>query len=493
MDEIVNALSPNTILQGKSHKYVIRKALGQGSFGITYLAEIIPQDGKTIPGLSLKVAIKEFFMKTINGRSGDNVTVGSKSGFFSEYGAKFLREANNLAKISHRNIVDVLEVFEQNNTVYYSMEYIDGGNLDDYINRKGHLAEEEAIWMTKEIGSAISHMHSLHMLHLDVKPLNIMRSKDGKLKLIDFGLSKQYNENGEPESSTSVGGGTPGYSPIEQANYKDGHGFPVTMDVYALGATLYKMLTGERAPLASDILNEGFPINDLMRKGVSSLTKEALLSAMQPIKKDRPQNVSDFLNMLPEISNNMQGCKEKYNEDEQTIYEEQTELEIVDVECNQLNKGILIISNDLSLLKFVYTNNECKRSEVKSYQLEVTGKRIKASYVMGNGKEFHKSYFIAPNVFDSFIDGINSLQLVVKQNVNSNSFTNKHIELTIWEGNNIIYNCSNFDKKKQIIDGNVEGLCKIMEKQIRIDKLIIHKDSPVLQKAMYYLFKNKLY
>lgn len=91
-------------------------------------------------------------------------------------------------------------------------------------------------------------MHSNKMLHLDLKPKNIMLDKDGKSYLIDFGLSKQYTETGEPESSTKVGAGTPGHAPIEQANYREGKGFPVTMDIYALGATMFKMLTGQRPP-----------------------------------------------------------------------------------------------------------------------------------------------------------------------------------------------------------------------------------------------------
>lgn len=494
MDEVIGGLPESTLLNGKSHRYIIKKVLGQGSFGITYLAEIIPQDSKVIPGLSLKVAIKEFFMKTINGREGDRVTIGNKSGLFSEYGAKFLREANNLARISHKNIVKVLEAFEQNNTVYYSMEYIDGGNLDDYIRNKGHLSEDEALWVTKEIGSAISHMHSLQILHLDVKPLNIMRKRDGTLKLIDFGLSKQYDENGEPESSTSVGGGTPGYAPIEQASYKDGHGFPVTMDVYALGATLYKMLVGKRPPIASDILNEGFPIQDFSRLGITSQTKKALLSAMQPLKKDRPQTISSFMDMLPKVEQTeREGNTFKYKVENVYETEDQTELELISSKDIPLRNEVLYIGDNMSSIGFSYSNDIYKKNDIKLYRIEITDKRIKASYTKGSGKEFRKSYFVTPENYRRTLAEINSLHLQVKQTPHPPRINGKHLELTVWEDNKLVYDCSNSGNGKLLLEGKTEKLCIIMEKLIKIDKFIVHKESPMMHKVMYVLFKNMFY
>ena len=176
------------------------------------------------------------------------------------------------------------------------MEYIDGMNLDEMIPTGKGLSETYAIRIIKEVAGALQYMHSKNMLHLDLKPKNIMVGNDGKVTLVDFGLSKQYNDKGEPESTTSIGGGTVGYAPLEQANYKQDGTFPATLDVYALGATLYKMLKGETPPSASDVLNQGL---DLPR-GLSSKTMHAILCAMKPLKTERTQTVSDFLQNLGE-------------------------------------------------------------------------------------------------------------------------------------------------------------------------------------------------
>lgn len=298
MEQIENALPSGILLKGKSYNYTIQKVLGQGSFGITYLARVQMQGELGSLDSSVQVAIKEFFMRGVCGREESTVTSGSKDGLYSDYKRKFIREATSLSHLHHPNIVRVLEAFEANNTAYYVMEHINGGSLDDYIASRKHLGEDEAIACTSQIGSALSFMHSNRMLHLDVKPSNVMRRTDGTLVLIDFGLSKQYDENGVPESSTKVGGGTPGYAPIEQSSYHEGRGFPVTMDVYALGATLFKMLTGHRPSEASDILNDGFPANELQELGISDATINCIAKAMAPIKKDRFQQVSAFLSAL---------------------------------------------------------------------------------------------------------------------------------------------------------------------------------------------------
>ena len=314
-----NALELGTILQGKAYTYTIQKVLGQGTFGITYLATTKVKVTGALGELetTIQVAIKEFFMKEINGREDNTVTSGSKGGVYDKYKKKFAREAENLSKLHHPNIVKVLEYFEANNTVYYAMEYVEGGNLDAYITQHNGLPEAECVKYAKQIGSALSYMHTHKMLHLDLKPGNVMLRKNGDAVLIDFGLSKQYDESGNPETSTTVGGGTPGYAPIEQSDYHEGKGFPVTMDVYALGATMYKMLTGVRPPEASVILNDGFPAYELQKHQVSDVLIACVAKAMSALKKDRPQSVEALLTSLgsEETSLNLNGNEDTIKAD----------------------------------------------------------------------------------------------------------------------------------------------------------------------------------
>ena len=308
----------------KGGKYKIVKMLGQGTFGITYLAQTrISMDGQLGKmDVNVNVTIKEFFMADLNNRSADGTNVEKTSStLVKNYLSKFRREAENLAKLHHPNIVKVLEVFDENNTTYYVMEYIDGETIDDLIKSKGHLSEREALDITRHVCAALSYMHEHKMLHLDLKPKNLMRNSEGKIFLIDFGLAKQYTEDGEPESSTSIGLGTPGYAPIEQANYKKDGSFPVTLDIYALGASLYKMLVGKTPPEASSVLNEGLPLSQLKSMGVSDGTIDIVKKAMAPMKKERYQSVQ-ALSLA--IKNSEAG--DTQDDEERTSYDDEPEI-----------------------------------------------------------------------------------------------------------------------------------------------------------------------
>lgn len=302
------SLAIGTILHGEAYDYKIMDVLGQGTFGITYKAKVEMKGALGRLDSNMYVAVKEFFMKEVNGRENSSVTSGSTSngGLFYYYRDKFEREARNLSTLSHPNIVKVLEAFHANGTTYYSMEYINGISLDKKIAQspQGRMPLTEAIETLKQISAAIAFMHSRNMLHLDVKPGNVMMRKDGTAVLIDFGLSKQYTSDGEPESSTKVGAGTPGYAPIEQASYHEGKGFPTMMDVYALGGTLFKMLTGQRPPEASEILNEGFPTDSLRQLFIPDNIVNSISKAMAPLKKDRWQTVDEFVKHLDEHGEN---------------------------------------------------------------------------------------------------------------------------------------------------------------------------------------------
>ena len=150
-----------------------------------------------------------------------------------------------------------------------------------------------------------------------------MLRADGTLCLIDFGLSKQYEADGEPESSTTIGLGTPGYAPLEQGDSDDRKTFAPTLDIYAFGATLFKILTGKTPPRSSDIFNEGFPEDELLSLAISEETISALRHAMSPRKGDRPQTVEEFLSLLKEPVKEDVGSED----DDEDNDSEDTELE----------------------------------------------------------------------------------------------------------------------------------------------------------------------
>lgn len=290
-------LKQGTLLQGG--KYKIGKCIGQGSFGITYLAKmksiICGNKGQTT--MWVDVAVKEFFMKDFNSRQPDgSLNEMTDNSIVEKYKKDFKREANNLSKMNHPGVVDILDTFEENNTCYLVMTYIDGESLDAYISRNGAQKEKEALACFKQIADALHYMHCQHMLHLDLKPKNIMLDAEKNSFVIDFGLSKQYDENDEPESSTTLGQGTQGYAPLEQGAPHSGHDFPVTIDVYALGATLYKMLTSQTPPHAADVLSSPEILKKaLAEKGVSKNTTSYILKAMSPRKEDRYSSVAGLM------------------------------------------------------------------------------------------------------------------------------------------------------------------------------------------------------
>lgn len=281
-------LQSGTFLQGG--KYKIETILGQGGFGITYLG--------WQTGLDRRVAIKEFFMKEYCNRdaSTSHVTVGTEGSreLVARFRQKFVKEAQTIAKLDHPYVVRIYDVFTENDTAYYVMEYVEGGSLQKYVSENGALQEQEALFYIHKVATALEYIHEHQMNHLDVKPDNILRRENAEVVLIDFGLSKRYDESGHQTSTTPVGVSA-GYAPMEQ--YKRGGvgTFSPATDIYSLGATFYKLLTGQTPPDANDIFDRGLPA---LPFGLSVSTKNALRAAMQPKRSDRPQSIGEFLALL---------------------------------------------------------------------------------------------------------------------------------------------------------------------------------------------------
>ena len=283
-------LQNNTLLQGG--KYKIVRFIASGGFGCTYEAQHTFLDSR--------VALKEFFISDFCNRDEitGQVTVATKSKveFVDKLKKKFMDEARSLFKMKHPGIVRVIDVFEENGTAYYAMEYIDGESLGDLVKRKGKLPEAEVVGYIRQVAEALKYVHSLNRLHLDIKPGNIMVNKDGKAVLIDFGASKHYDDETGENTSTLLGINTKGYAPVEQVNQSFRSFSPAT-DIYALGATLYKLLTGITPPDANLLMAKEKVLTPLPSY-ISPSTRHAVEAAMQLLRKNRPQSVKEWLAIL---------------------------------------------------------------------------------------------------------------------------------------------------------------------------------------------------
>ena len=283
-------LQQGTLLQGG--KYKIERFIASGGFGCTYEAY------HTL--LDMRVALKEFFVSDFCNRDEKTgqVTVGtlSKVELYGKLKKKFMDEARALYKMKHPGIVRVIDVFEENGTAYYAMEYIDGQSLSDVVKKRGKLPEAEAVDYIRQVAEALKYVHSLNRLHLDIKPGNIMLGKDGKAVLIDFGASKHYDDETRENTSTLLGTNTKGYAPVEQVNQSFKSFSPAT-DIYALGATLYKLLTGITPPPSTLLHSEEATLAPLPST-ISPVTRKAVDSAMQLLRKNRPQSVEEWKGMF---------------------------------------------------------------------------------------------------------------------------------------------------------------------------------------------------
>ena len=259
---------------------------------MTYLAEQVMA--------RRKVCIKEFFPKDYYKRDEDSVSISLLSDSFKEnmsrFKTKFIKEAQTIAALDHPNIIHIHDVFEENGTAYYVMDYIEGESLSEHVKLGGALAETDALRYIREVASALEYIHDRNINHLDVKPGNIMvRRDDNRAILIDFGLSKHYDaESGEATSTTPVGV-SHGFAPMEQ--YKQGgvSKFSPETDIYSLGATLYFLVTGNVPPQAADIADDGLPT---LPAHLSSSVRTAIERSMEVQRKRRPHSIKEFLAYL---------------------------------------------------------------------------------------------------------------------------------------------------------------------------------------------------
>ena len=309
-----------TILNSGEREYRIEKVLGQGGFGITYLATATIFAGN-IP-IEAKFAIKEHYISSMNERKGTSVAISNANNTeeIKESIDSFLVEAQRLNKLSlnHPGIVRVNESFRANGTAYYVMEYIQGQSLRDYVKHSslGRLSESEALKFFRPVAETVGYLHDHRVTHLDIKPDNILIRENGSPVLIDFGLSKHYSANGTPTSTIKAAGCSAGYSPMEQ--YVGITTFTPEADIYALGATLLYMLTGKDPVVATEInaaiINRSFPTD------VSNTVRNAVIQSMEMLKSNRMSSVRELLHSFGvEYANTKEGGKQQMNDTHETL------------------------------------------------------------------------------------------------------------------------------------------------------------------------------
>ena len=401
MDELnnQNMLQVGTILHGT---YKIESYLASGGFGNTYLARNIEFDET--------YAIKEFFVKGVCQRDGNSTTISvsnaENTNSFEQQREKFKKEARRLRSLSNPHIVKVYDLFEENGTAYYVMDYVDGENLSTRLKRTNvPLAESEVRNYLNQILDGLEAIHNKGMFHLDIKPANIMVDSHDVVKLIDFGASKQQSTVGGATISTDISY-TNGYAPSElMAQSYDKFG-PWT-DFYALGATMYKLLTNQDPPSVSD-LSEDETEDKHLALPMPNVSKEMMrlvVWMMQVNRLKRPKNVGEIRCISQQssiaTSNNeetkafspYQSYANPVNNDEETVWEISQVKVVVnedrqggDEKKNTSNHGLKIVSVILAV--------------------GITGLIMKAIYYGGSYDDaFERNMVHGLNTIDKFVSG----------------------------------------------------------------------------------------
>jgi len=295
-DETSDKLKIGTKL--KNGRYVIQRYIASGGFGNTY--EVLDKF------TSKKCAIKEFYLKNVVQRDNKNscifVSNPLNNRIYDNSKEKFRKEAQRLSRFDNPHIVHVNDLFDENNTVYYVMDFIEGNSLSDRMKKQNRtFNESECVNILYQLIPALKEIHNAGLLHMDIKPNNIMIDKKGTCILIDFGASKQIEQHDGSTTTSSLAAYTPGYAPIEQATGNKANWGSWT-DLYAVGATLYNLISGKRPPLHDELLDnkdELFNFNLTVSPEFVNLLK----CLLNPQRSFRPQNVDELERIM--MANNI--------------------------------------------------------------------------------------------------------------------------------------------------------------------------------------------
>jgi serine/threonine protein kinase len=276
-------LRPRTILNGK---YLLGRVLGEGGFGITYIGWDLTLD--------LKVAVKEFYPNGFVTRESTVSTnvqpfTGSQGDFFRTGREKFINEAKTLAKFRNLpGIVAVNEFFQENGTAYIVMEFVEGQTMKEYLAKMGgRLPAGQVFEMMKPVTDSLREVHKSGIIHRDISPDNIMISKEGSMKLLDFGAARDFADSGNKSMSILL---KPGYAPEEQYRSRGKQG-PWT-DIYALCATMYRCMTGVTPTESNErVIGDDLKPPSALGISIDPPRETALMTGMAVFAKDRFLNV----------------------------------------------------------------------------------------------------------------------------------------------------------------------------------------------------------
>lgn len=396
-------------------RYRIVRELGQGGFGITYLA--------IQKGLDREVAIKEFFMKELCERdvTTSQVSIGTEGGreTVERFREKFLKEARNIGKLNHPNIVRIMDIFEENGTAYYVMEYAANGSMADKVKKEGYLPEVVATRYITQVAEALDYIHQHKMNHLDVKPANIILSEKDMPILIDFGLSKQYDNVTGGQTSTTPVGISEGYAPMEQYMQGGVGVFSPETDIYSLGATFYKLLTGNTPPNASIVTNEGLPLDDLKAKGISDKAIAVIQKAMEGRKKDRMKSAKEFIDGLIDMASSPVTMEKEKEVGATTIPEK-------DKADDLASEDTRLIDKDTESTKIIVNEQKPQQSTSKAETLKEPNpsSNVKVSVVSNDSEKPKDSKNIVSFIFGGILLIMAIIGIIVLRNIANSPMIN---------------------------------------------------------------------
>lgn len=311
---------------GKIPGYKVQGKLGAGAMAVVYKAKQLSLD-RTV---AIKVLPRRFSEK-------------------SNYIQRFYKEGKLAAKLNHNNIVQAIDVGEVNGLYYFVMEYVEGKTIYEDLSKGKVFSEAEAIDIIMQVGRALKHAHSINMIHRDVKPKNVIISTEGIVKLADMGLARETSDIKAAKSEKGKAFGTPYYIAPEQIRGEvsiDGRA-----DIYALGATLYHMVTGKvpfDAPTPSEVmrkhLKESIVPPDHINTSLSAGISEVIEVMMAKKKNERYQDCDELLADLESLQKGQppMRARQRFNLDALEELEEGVAIEMDDTDERLYSEEVIM-------------------------------------------------------------------------------------------------------------------------------------------------------